>query len=238
MKALFLTLFLVCFSLFLHGQSNLTFMGAPVGLPNGNSNMALVMDNRYQGIKGSPRLFDKWYPAEIVLNGGQKHQNIPFKLDVFEKQELITKNQMGDSLFIKEEMVSYFSIYNEDTKITHTFKRFKEKSTDIKPIFFDVLNEGKYSLLAKRYKNFSPADFKGGYSVQKFYDEYTNATDLFVKMPEIEDLVKIKPNKKSILKVLSGKDKELSAFIDKEKLDLKNEQDLAKLFAYYNQILN
>jgi hypothetical protein len=238
MKALFLTLFWVHFGLILYGQSNLTFMGAPVGLPNANSNMALVMDNRYQGIKGSPRLFDKWYPAEIILNGGQKYQNIPLKLDVFENQELITKNQAGDSLFVKEDMVSYFSIYNEDTKITHTFKRFKEKSTDKKPIFFDVLHEGKYSLLAKRYKNFSPADFKGGYSTQRFYDEYTNATDLFVKTAETEDLVKMKSNKKAIMKVLAGKDKELSAFIDKENLDLKNEQDLAKLFAYYNQLLN
>lgn len=238
MKAVFLTLFLVCFGLFLRGQGNANFIGAPVGLPHTDNNTVLLMDNRYQGIKGSPRLFDKWYPAEIVLNGGQKHQNIPFKLDVFENQELITKNQAGDSLFIKENMVSYFSIYNEDTKITHTFKRFKEKSTDKKPIFFDVLHEGKYSLLAKRYKNFSPADFKGGYSAQRFYDEYTNVTDLFIKIPETEDLVKIKPNKKSILKVLSGKDKELSALIDKENLDLKNEQDLAKLFAYYNQLLN
>ncbi len=64
----------------------------------------------------------------------------------------------------------------------------------------------------------------------------TLITELFIRVHEVEDLVKIKPNKKAIMKVLLGKDKELGDFINKENLDLKNEQDLAKLFAYYNPI--
>ncbi len=64
----------------------------------------------------------------------------------------------------------------------------------------------------------------------------TLITELFIRVHEVEDLVKIKPNKKAIMKVLVGKDKELGDFINKENLDLKNEQDLAKLFAYYNPI--
>jgi len=64
----------------------------------------------------------------------------------------------------------------------------------------------------------------------------TLITELFIRVHQVEDLVKIKPNKKAIMKVLVGKDKELGDFINKENLDLKNEQDLAKLFAYYNPI--
>ncbi len=64
----------------------------------------------------------------------------------------------------------------------------------------------------------------------------TLITELFIRVHQVEDLVKIKPNKKAIMKVLLGKDKELGDFINKENLDLKNEQDLAKLFAYYNPI--
>jgi hypothetical protein len=73
-------------------------------------------------------------------------------------------------------------------------------------------------------------------TVRKNFMMSTLITELFIRVHEVEDLVKIKPNKKAIMKVLVGKDKELGDFINKENLDLKNEQDLAKLFAYYNPI--
>jgi hypothetical protein len=73
-------------------------------------------------------------------------------------------------------------------------------------------------------------------TVRKNFMMSTLITELFIRVHQVEDLVKIKPNKKAIMKVLVGKDKELGDFINKENLDLKNEQDLAKLFAYYNPI--
>jgi hypothetical protein len=73
-------------------------------------------------------------------------------------------------------------------------------------------------------------------TVRKNFMMSTLITELFIRVHQVEDLVKIKPNKKAIMKVLVGKDKELGDFVNKENLDLKNEQDLAKLFAYYNPI--
>ena len=49
-------------------------------------------------------------------------------------------------------------------------------------------------------------------------------------------MIKFKPSKNDFLQILSSKSNEIDAFIKKEKINFKDNQDLAKVFVYYSTL--
>ena len=49
-------------------------------------------------------------------------------------------------------------------------------------------------------------------------------------------MIKFKPSKNDFLEILSSKSSEIDAFIKKEKINFKDNQDLAKVFVYYGTL--
>jgi len=49
-------------------------------------------------------------------------------------------------------------------------------------------------------------------------------------------MTRFKPSKKDLLETFSDKSSEIDAFLKKEKLDFKSNDDLAKVFQYYSSL--
>jgi len=90
-------------------------------------------------------------------------------------------------------------------------------------------------MVYKRYrKEFVRANYEGGYSADRKYDEFADKSDLYFSMQNDEKLYKVKKSKKQMLEAFPGLEDEISSYIKAEKLNLKVEEDLVKLLKYYD----
>ena len=129
--------------------------------------------------------------------------------------------------------VEMFVLINGDERITFAPVKLKE---DSEIIFAQVLyNKG--SLVYKVFqKDFVKANYEGGYSADRKYDEFVDKYDLFFMKEGELILYKAKKSKKQMLSAFPGKEKEISSFIKSNKLDLKEEDALVSLLEYYDSL--
>jgi hypothetical protein len=237
---IFLTLFLVPTSLLaqkplegVDAQNNVNALG---GNYNPTNNTVRVFDERYKGFKGTACFFDHWYPTDILFQNGMKYEKMMTKLDIYKQQELVVfRKEKKDSITLKDESIKAFVIENTDKGKKHTFKRFQVGENKLGD-FCEVLHEGKYSLIAHHTKTILAADFKGGYSVQRFYDEFILSVEFYIVSPD-NQVIKLKKSKKALSKILNQYPKEFGDYLDKNDIDFKKEETIASAVAFYNGLL-
>ena len=216
-------------------QNNLNALGADYS-PTAN-NMVRTFDGRYRGFKGTACVFDKWYSTEIFFTNGTKYENQPCKFDIYKQQDLVVFRKVKrDSIILQPESIKAFVILNEDTGKKHLFKKyFLEKGSNM-VVFCEVLSEGKHTLLLYREKTLLAADYKGGYSAERFYDEFLMATDYYIVNPD-KQVLKLKKSEKAFLKLCTENQSKMKDFLKENPLDFKKEETIAKAIAYYNSLL-
>jgi hypothetical protein len=107
----------------------------------------------------------------------------------------------------------------------------------IKEGYFEKLNRNGKTILLKQYskkfidvvkaKSSYQSDSPAKFVLDKSY---------FIKKNEVSPAIKIILKKKNILSVLNDKEILIKEYISKNKLNLKNEQDVVQLFDYYNSL--
>jgi len=85
--------------------------------------------------------------------------------------------------------------------------------------YFELLTEGKMKLLKQFQK-----DGKGNLDTELFFQTEENPAECF------------KLKKSSVLKIMKNRKSEVSKFIVENKLNVKKEDDLKKVFEYYNSL--
>lgn len=96
--------------------------------------------------------------------------------------------------------------------------------------YYELLSkEGSPMILRKPVKNLLS---RREYNSSKVTDTYLNAEKYFV-YTEAGEMVKYKSDKKAIASYFPSKIAEINTFIESNKINLKNADDLAKLFNYY-----
>ncbi|MEM0931614.1 MAG: hypothetical protein AAF575_00960 [Bacteroidota bacterium] len=112
---------------------------------------------------------------------------------------------------------------------------FKNKIGQIRNAYFNKLNEGNLKLLFK-----PQIDFRKG---KESYDSYRpKVRPAFIKNSSYYAKIgdnpanKINLNRKNVLKLLSKEKEEMLLFVKKNKLDLRTETDVIRLFTYYNSL--
>ena len=85
-------------------------------------------------------------------------------------------------------------------------------------------------------KEFVRANYEGGYSADRKYDEFADKSSLYMSTQDDPAPAKVKKSKKQILAAFPGAEDEMSAYIKAEKLDLKKEADLIRLLKYYDSL--
>ncbi|UCH15803.1 MAG: hypothetical protein JSV22_07505 [Bacteroidales bacterium] len=194
------------------------------------------MDELYEGVKGTPYLFNEWKPGNIYLTDSTYIKNVNIKFNIYTDELSYLKSTSGDSLIINRWMIWKFEIIDDPEDDVILFKEmgFKSEKSD-KKVFARVIYDGKSKLILKYSKTFIRAFYKGAYAAGNKYDEYTDDQQYYIKK-DANKPEKIKLNKKSVIKVLSDKDDKIKSYINKRKLALDNEDGVAELLQYYDSI--
>lgn len=193
-----------------------------------------TIDNRYEGLRGTPYFLDTWSKGQVELVDGRRYVDVPIKFDAFRQALILLRPKMGnDSIIVDRNTVNQFRLVDAVGQ-EYVFKRYPTvKSADVEGSYFLVLYEGKSTLLKRIAKTFQGADYKQPYSTDIRYDSFQNKFDYYLLKPD-QTLTKVKLSKKSLLDALADKRDGLKTYADK--LSLKTETDAAMLVQQYDSL--
>ncbi|WP_337044978.1 hypothetical protein [Emticicia sp. 17c] len=212
LKKLFLVTCL-CWSPF-----NATCQIAVSGDPLGGTPMA---GQSYMNVKGSPYLFESWEKGSVTMASGKKFDNLDLMFDQVTNQ-IIFKDTDGSTKAFNQPIASF--VIGKDAN-THKF----ERGTD--GIFYEKVVTGNLTLWKKNHKSLIDEKPYGSATLQR---NVLNNITYYVG--DLAQLTKIKTDKKSVLALMATKTTEIEEFIKKEKLSTKTENDLIRVFQYYNTL--
>ncbi|SFA43274.1 hypothetical protein SAMN04488511_103302 [Pedobacter suwonensis] len=188
----------------------------------------------YIDLKGSPYFVDIWSKGLVKQSNGQKLRDIDLKYDQLQ-DELIFKNtdgrELGFAVPVTEFKISY--IINGSTKSSIFRNGFEPFKGSTAQNYYEILYEGKLSLAKKNVKRIEE------------YREYNSATITKSIIERVKyyyykanKLSEFKRDTNSIKEAFGDHADSLLTYIRENKLDLKNDMDLIKIFDYYSTQVN
>jgi regulatory protein YycH of two-component signal transduction system YycFG len=176
--------------------------------------------------EGSPFVED-WKTADILLKNGKTIKNLMVRYNVYLNQMLYKDN--GKTYIIGTPDSISKIIFPSKTLV---YKEIKKDNKETK-YFVEVLIVGKMSLFIKHEVELRLANYNIALSVGNKNDRLIPIDKLYFQHNE-DPACQIKKDK--ILDAMNDHKKEIDSYIDKENLSLKKQEDLIKLFTYYNQL--
>jgi len=195
-----------------------------------------TFDNRYEGVRGTPFLNEKWKSANIKLQD-KVIQNLMVKYNVY-ANNLLYKN--ADALLIIDlNKIDSFVLTDSLTQVSQKFRRVSSMAhinSRINNKFAAVLFDGNNSkLLNIPVKEFRKANYKGAYSNGETYDVFRD--DNFIYFVDREGKPeKVKFNKRNLMNLLKDKKNEIEKFIADERINPDTEAGWIKTLAYYDKL--
>jgi hypothetical protein len=192
-----------------------------------------TFDNRYEGVKGTPFVFDEFRPGEVYLKTKNKVVVQDLNYDCF-KNEIVYRDPATKVIrVINRYQVDFFIIRNGDRVMTFVPIKLEGEA---ETIFAEVLyNLG--SIVYKVYgKDWIKANYEGGYGPDRRYDEFKDKYDLYFMIKREYILYKARKSKKQLVAAFPDHEKEISSFIKANKLNLKEDESLVSLLKYYDSL--
>lgn len=222
MKKVIILLVVICIIPGLFAQTEETKIGtyersslnaADVANLNAVNPSAVGFDDRYEGVKGTPLLYDDWMVGDLYLFNKTLIKSLKLNLNVYEQSLYYLSTDNEQTLAVPNNKIQEIHVFVDGN--TSIFRKFSpdqfEKKTDPDQ-FFEVLASGKYTFLKLSKKLFKEADYKGAYSADRRYDEFvsstsyylTNQEGIFIKLkPSIKSLGKLFPDQKDQIKEIA-----------------------------------
>lgn len=189
------------------------------------TNAQPIKENRYDGVKGDPYLFDEWQYGKTINSSSEVLDSVLMNYNGYSHNIEVRKGERFIEL--DERHYPLLVIYGEDGKEIY-FKRSPTKTLFNR--YPRVIYNGDYINAVE--------DFTAKIETITINDVGAIRENKRFKKKKLYYLIQdnktkiFKLKKKSILKILSHK-KELEAFIKKNKLKLNSEEGLIKLLEYY-----
>ena len=142
----------------------------------------MTMDNRYEGLSGTPYIIPRWLSATITTRQNKVMEAVPLKYDVLQQYLLMRDPQKGDSLVLDSNAITSF-VLNDPSRLPEkrTFRHFLEAPNPAQSReFVEVLHQGKYTLLKQYSKEVQKASYKGAYSADRRADEIRDKTTYYL----------------------------------------------------------
>ena len=174
-----------------------------------------------------------WHEGKVVLVEGDTLKGL-VKYDFQQNlvQYIVSNNK---AIILHARKVLFFEIFDETV---HKYRKFfalpySNPSGYKAPMFFELLEEGKMTLLARElleYRTYNNAFYGGSYSRLVQTDYYY----LLRGDGTIEDF---RGNKNDLLNKMGNKEKAVEKYIRDNRLDFADKYDVAKIVAYYNSLM-
>lgn len=190
-----------------------------------------VRAKSYGDIKGSPYLTTEWSKGTVKQENGQTYADVNVRYDLLEDQ-LLFKNGAGAELAFVIPVVEFKLTYDEKgTQVTKIYRNgFApfEGSTD--KTYYELLYDGTVKLVKKNLKKIE--------STQEYNSPPTqNIVDRIKYFYVVNNgLVEFKRDTKSLVSAFGSKSTGLQQYMKDNKLNLKNDEDLIKIFTYFSTL--
>lgn len=184
---------------------------------------------------GQPRYWpsELWHEGKLVLVEGDTLKGL-LKYDFQQNLVQYTRNNEQAIVFTARKVL-FFEIFDETV---HRYRKFfvlpyVTESNYKTPIFFELLEEGKITLLSRdllEYKTYHSYYAYGGFTrlveTPQFYFLRENGT--------IEDF---RGGKNDLIALMGNKGKQVEKYIKSNRLDFDDKYDVAKIVDYYNSLV-
>jgi|LauGreDrversion4_2_1035121.scaffolds.fasta_scaffold02251_10 hypothetical protein len=190
----------------------------------------VISVQKYTDIQGTPFLVDTWTKAIVRLKSNGNFSNISVKYDLVEDQ-LLFRDVKSDQPMEFIDQVLEFKLIADDESWSIFKKGFKASDGNTSNNFYQVLYDGGTQLLKRKVKKvIEDRPYSSAVTVKTFQEIET------YYLAKANEPLKIKKDKKQILTVLADHAAELEKYIQENKLNVKEDEDLIKLIAYYNTL--
>lgn len=211
--------------------SNISLNGAPARL------------TAYEGVEGSPYLFEDWAKADIGTTNAGLKENVAYLFNIHDN-ELEVINEAGNKIYLNKDFVEYAMLERPSILIATgtsgqlTKLLFKKGYEMIKGVgekdLVNVIAEGKKYTLVRRYYSDLVTPPKNSYAPTAGRMFVFEESYYLIDSDENVSTVRNKTN--NILKSLHQQDQEKAKGIVKEgKLDLSREDHLVIFFQKLNE---
>lgn len=183
-----------------------------------------------QGLQAQEWPFEFWHDGKIILESGDTLKGL-VKYDL--QQDVVQyDNQKGSVEAYTPRKVLLFEIFDKtSSRYRHFYSLpFALTGNYRTPVFFELLAEGKMTLLSREsleYRTFSSPYYYGSYTrlilVYKFY-----------LMEEDGNIKEFVGKKNDLLSMMGRQSKEVDDYIRQNKLKLEQPEDFARIVVYYN----
>jgi hypothetical protein len=162
-------------------------------------------DTRYEGLKGSPRLFDSLLTSLLNIKGEDYYLQLKTNIDIVSNSLIFLNPGTGKLLSISPDIVKEVKINREGKEMVFRTANGNKYAKDFKAHrFFQVLNVGQYQFIKLPIKKLIEADYKAVYGADRRYDEYTTYYKYYIMNPD-STFHQIQLNKKSLIKMFPDK---------------------------------
>lgn len=193
---------------------------------NGNP----LMLRSYTDVEGSPYYNDNYCRANLKVMRGKSYTGIEVKLNL-EDNRIIYKTPDGKEMetIIPVEFIEFSGCGPNGS--TETFRSgFPPVDNQNQLSFYQVLDSGNVLLLKYRKISFMDSKSYGSANTTRKYD----VTVRYYAYSAQKGMIPLSKGNENALSAFADKKKEMDSYIVSRKLKLKNEEDLVKLFAFYN----
>jgi len=182
---------------------------------SGYSDGTPPVDTRYEGVKGSPMLYDGMVQSLIKVNFLDKYLSIKSNLDAYSNGIVFAHPSTGKLLLFPCNSVEQaVFIINGERQYIRTTKGLVFDHPIEKAKFCQVLYSNGTTVIRTLVKLLNKADYQGNYSPNKRYDEFVN---LYTYYQAGSDQVfhKISANKKTLAALFPDKKAVIESVNDK-----------------------
>lgn len=182
-------------------------------------------------VEGSPYLYPDYAKGSFLLHDDKTIVNdLQIKYNIL-NGTLIYKDANGEEM-VSNDPIKRFTI-EKNGKISTFQLGFPPIDDWTSSTYYQVLNVGGPSYILKKPTKTLSSNRE--YNSAKTTDTYLDGVKyyLFTKKGE---MVKFKTDKKSLASYFADQADKMADYIAKNKPNLKNDEDLAKLFDYYNSL--
>lgn len=185
--------------------------------------------DEYIKIKGTTYVYDEWVPGQVTTATGEVHKDLLLKFD--RQANLLTfvydKNDEPQRF---KDPIRVFSLHaGKERVFANGFPKIDGLNTNT---YYEVIAGGK-TMLLEHHRQYIK-NVRDENSRALVVGEYTENKHFYIFKDN--KIYKAKLSADAITKILADKAPELKAYIDSQKINFDNEEDIKKLFNYYNSL--
>lgn len=176
-----------------------------------------------------------WHQGKVVLvNSDTIRASVKYDLD---RDIIQINNNQGTEAYTARKVL-YFSFVDEVSQHYRQFYAlpFRITSEYKTPIFFEVLLEGKMTLLAREFVTVKTVNYGNSAFFERNYSQQVLVFRYYF-LDNRGNIIRFHNNKKKLLQIFKRKESEIKQYTKRNRLRFDNKSDMIQLTEYYNSLI-